>query len=772
MSPSQTRFPGRLCRQLRALRLLALTIIVLGFVTRAYPANDPPVTDQNVDTAITSAVAWLYAQRNAEGHWEEQNNPKDLHWAGSSALAVLALLYAGENPYQDALAESIDWLTAQTLNGTYTHGIRAHVLALVPGDKHKKHLRDDLNWLLDNVWPEASEHPGCYGYEPLTRVEPRGYWDNSNTQYGVLGVWMAAEAGQKVPDAYWDLIGKHWIACQAGDGGWNYRGFANERSTASMTAAGLASLFVVLDQRYAGRNRGAEFTLTAIERGLDWLGHNYSAENTGGDQQYRFYYLYGVERVARASGYKYFRNKDWFREGAAYLLATQQPDGRWRGSGGGMTEVRNTAFALMFLCHGRAPLLLSKLQYDGAWNSHQRDAARLAQYVSQAYERLLNWQIVRLDGPLDDLTEAPVLYLYGESELKLDRDTIEKIRAYCERGGLLFGVAGEDSSDFCRGFESIARQAFPAYPTRRLPSDHPLFSGDVGFEIADPPAFVEVHNGVRTLMLLSTRDVAKSWDRASYTTATRPDVQLAANVYSYATDKSRIRSRLQTSAIVMRDTAVKRTIRIARIRYNGTWDPEPYGWTRLRAYLRNHTATDLDVVEGVALDSASLSDFRVAHITGLTTLRLSPAEMQGLRQFLNGGGTLIADAAGGGEEFYKSLEAVLREVLHQEPESLPPTAFLLTGTGIEDAADLAGMTYRRRAHTAAGGRSYPRLVAFGSRRRFNAICSPLDITAGLLGTEVYDVMGYAPDSALRIMRNLILYADLSSAEKARLHRGD
>lgn len=727
------------------------------------------VTDRNVEDAIQKAVEWIKSQRNEQGHWEPGDNPAERHWGGSTGLAVLSLLYAGEDPREAFMSRSLDWLAAQTLNGTYAIGTRAHALALVPGGKYKSRLESDLKWLLDEVWPATSEHPGCYGYIARNRDRKNGYWDNSASQYGVLGVWMAAEAGLSVPDSYWDIVGQHWLDYQGSDGGWGYRG--KEQPSGSMTAAGLASLFVVLDYRYASRLQEAAGILSAIEAGMSWFGREYTPDNPHGLAQYRYYYLYGVERVGRASGYKYFREKDWFREGAAYLLKNQQKEGNWRDTGAGMDRLRNSAFALMFLCHGRAPLLFNKLRHGADWNDRLRDVAGLNRYVSHTFERLLNWQIVHLAGPLEDLLEAPVLYMYGKSEWPFNDVEVQKLREYCQRGGLIFAVAGEDSAEFRRGFEKLARRAFPEYPLAPVASDHPLLNGEVWFAIEDAPLLLHVDNGVRTLMLLSTADLADSWNRYAVRGRREKDFQLAANVYQYATDKTRVRSRLETPYIPLHEVPIRRTIRVARIRYAGPWDLEPYGWSRLRNYMNNETGTNLLVTSGIALDSGALADFRVAYITGNKAFKLSEPERKGLRHFLTTGGTLLADGAGGARAFIKSLEQELRDVLHEEPRVVPPDSFLLTGAGLPDAVDLAGTQYRRAAHGAGSGRGYPRLRTFGSRRRFSVIYSPLDLTAGLVGTPIYNVAGYAPDSVLRIARNLLLYAELSSAGKARLHRG-
>lgn len=745
-------------------------ICVLGFGPRAQP-QPPEVTHEAVDQAIRRGVEWVWAQRKSAGHWQARDDAGsrgDMHWAGDSALAVLALLYANEDARETRLSQSLDWLAGEQITGTYVYGVRAHVLAIVPGGRFKSELERDLQWLLNANWSADSEHPGAYDYKAIPRESHIGRWDNSVTQYGVLGVWMAAEAGQRVPDTYWDAIGKHWLTYQNGDGGWGYQ--KGHESTGSMTAAGLASLFVVLDQRYLGRTKDAGGVLNAIDAGLNWFGREYTPENPHGDEYWKYYYLYGVERVGRASGYKHFREVDWFREGAAYLLRVQQDSGAWPNTGGGASDLRNTAFALMFLCHGRAPLLFNKLQHGPDWNDKLRDVAGLTRYTGRTFERMLNWQIVNLDGPLEDLLEAPVLYMRGASSWEFSDAEVEKLRAYCQRGGLLFAVAGNDSAEFRRCWEQLARRAFPDLSPRVAASDHPLFSGEIAGRIEQPPLTLEVHNGVRTLMLLCTHDVADAWSRYGARSRGSADFDVGAAVYLYATDKTTFTSRLEAADIVDRGVPVERTVELVRIKYNGPWDVEPYGWTRLRRYLRNETGTNLLVTAGVTFDAEGLGQFRVAHITGTDAFELSPAEVRGLRAFLLGGGTLLADAAAGSPAFTRSLEGYVQEALREPPRVVAPESFLITGEGLAGAADLRGTSYRRAARRASGGREIPLLRTVSVGRRYAVISTPLDVSIGLLGTPAYNVEGYAPESALRIMRNLLLYAGLPSAEKAALQR--
>lgn len=765
-------FLGHSYRRIR-LRMITVTALAAGAFAGYAQTSQPVLTDEVVEDAINRGVRFIKSQRNADGNWEPFKDTKDKHWGGTTGLAVLSLLYANQDPRDDFMQRSLDWLAGQTLNGTYAFGVRAHAFSLLKAGASRYRLQDDLKWLLDNVWSRDSQNPGCYGYEAPEKGAAGGYWDNSASQFGVLGVWMAAETGLEVPDIYWESVGQHWLKYQNRDGGWGY--LERKPSTGSMTAAGLASLFVVLDRRYADRMKDAGGLVSAIDAGLSWLGREFAVDTNPHDEggpRWLYYYLYGVERAGRASGYKFFGQHDWFREGADYLLTAQSDDGKWDTSGGDMDPLRNTAFAVMFLCHGRAPLLFNKLQHDADWNAKLRDVAGLARFASRALERLLNWQIVRLDAPVEDLMEAPILYLCGESKWQFTDAEVQKLREYVQRGGLIFAVAGRDSVEFTNSIRDLAARALPEYPLRPLPDGHPLFSGEANYAIDKPPLILEANNGYRTLLLLSQRDLAAAWNRGVARASTERDLQLGTNVYLYATDKTASRSRLQTPNIPLRSTPTERTVKLACLKYDGKWDVEPYVWTRLRRYMQNETGTLLLVTSGVPLDSDTLGEFRVAHISGPGAFELTPDEVKGLRKFLDNGGTLLADAVNGSREFTATLEKYLGQVTQGQPQPLGTKSFILSGDTLPGGTDLGGTEFRRAVRSTGSGRKYPQLRAYGSQRRLVAIYSPLDLTVSLLGTPVFGLQGYESASALKIMRNLILYGDLTPAEKARLHRGE
>jgi hypothetical protein len=134
-------------------------------------------------------------------------------------------------------------------------------------------------------------------------VRTIGIWDNSNSQYGALGVWAALEAGAEVSNSYWQAVEKHWLGCQLPDGEWAYTGYG-DMGRMSMTVAGITTLLVAEDQLDA---KAVVTTLghapfpPALLHGLNWLETGNNSVTMPGN--WRTYALFGLERAALASGF-------------------------------------------------------------------------------------------------------------------------------------------------------------------------------------------------------------------------------------------------------------------------------------------------------------------------------------------------------------------------------------------------------------------------------------------------------------------------------------
>jgi hypothetical protein len=739
----------------------------LGFAAPVRGIHEPftpPVTAAKIRTAIDDAVLYLRGLQQKDGSITDGGAPAD----GLTALAALTLLAAGADPAaDDGLQKALDYLAKQKPNNTYVRGIRANVweyaLRKLPDEpQYKAMLKEDYEWLLAALgkkegWRYQMESPD---------------WDNSCTQYGVLGIWAAARAGFDPGEKFWATLSKHFRGCQGADGGWSY---TVGGSTPNMATAGLASLFLVFDS-YHGRTpyskdhpRGfttgeAADVLKAIDRGMDWLGKQQGSKEDG-------YYLYGIERTGVASGRKLIGGEDWFARGARAVLQAQQGDGAIHlGSWGG--RAGSTCFCTLFLVYGGAPMAVNKLQFGKGedWNLNPRDVANLSKALWSAYERPIAWQTVSIAAPASEI-EAPILFLSGSEKWDFTEKEMLKLREYVERGGTILAEPSDHSPDFAASMEALLKSMYPpqTYPDVRLealPAEHPVYTV-IKTEWKKRPRLRGASNGSRTFFLLSDEYLSGDWQ------ADREDsdaVKLAMNLLFYATDLGELEGKFAT--ILPNTPAAKEKkgdFTVARVRHAGTeghpqdWEAAARCWTKLEPLAKHVTGHTFKEVQPVVLGKDSLDGVNLLHLTGRTGLKLTEAERAALKKFVQGGGTVLVDAHAGAPAFAaaarKELEAVFGPL---QPLSADPN---LAEGKFEGGADLsAGVGYTLSARKLLRSRGEKpegqKLLVALVKRRPAVIFSEFDLVASGAGIANYHALGYKPESARKILGNLVTYLTL------------
>ncbi|MBI3271002.1 MAG: hypothetical protein HYZ53_18510 [Planctomycetes bacterium] len=69
------------------------------------------------------------------------------------------------------------------------------------------------------------------------------------------------------------------------------------------------------------------------------------------------YHNFGAARMLVLAGVRRAYGSDWFREGAAAVLAAQQEDGSWYAGAAAEADVLETCWQLLFLARSVVPLL-------------------------------------------------------------------------------------------------------------------------------------------------------------------------------------------------------------------------------------------------------------------------------------------------------------------------------------------------------------------------------------------------------------------------------
>ncbi|MEX0745521.1 MAG: DUF4159 domain-containing protein [Phycisphaeraceae bacterium] len=727
------------------------------------------LTDEEVDAAMQRMRAWLYSkQEETTGGWpiNAEHHRPELHERGESAAVVMALLLSGES-VQDQLvfAEGEErqrgWSAlsrpermARALrhlreigfehgfNGTYAIGLRAQAWGQLP-DSYRDLLGRDAEWLL------RAHRNSIFDYGP---TPPTNRVDHSTTQFGILGMWEFAKRGGRVPARFWQDAMQHFVEVQNDDGGWSYD-LRGDNSRGSMTAAGLTVLFIAQQQLHRGEDQPPAELTAAIERGLDWLDRRFSGfRNPNGSHHY--YWLYGVERVALASGVKILNGRDWFETGARDIINNQNANGSIGGDGGSVIE---TSWALAFLARGRVPVWVNKLKIpDKRWNNRPNDIYFLTEYLSELYQRELNWQFVDIGSDPELWLNAPVAYIASDEAITLNAEQKQNLKKYIELGGMLVASPDGGSRRFVDSMLALARDLYPEYEPRQLEADHPI--GNLLYDV--PERSVKqlwgVSNGARELMVISTNDWGRSFQ--SERPSRRDETwQTISNLYAAATNRGNIPNRLVSPFEPRTGTGRQGELSVIQARYDGVWNVEPRAWEAVQNTLFNRSSLDLRVeqqpVEAIAGSRAAL-----VHLAGVNEATFSDEQKQAIRDYVEAGGTVLIENVGGRGDFSLKLERQLRETFGTAAVQVPTWSPLITGEGLRGGSNIRRVVFRPYAILRHWAGSSPRLAAFMVDDRPAVIFSHEDLSLGMLGTRHWNVNGYDTESARKVVVNILLAA--------------
>ena len=581
-------------------------------------------------------------------------------------------------------------------------------------------------------------------------------WDNSNSQYGLLGVWAGAEVGMEVPDSYWKAVEHHWVSSQLRTGEWSYRR-SDQNGYYAMTCAGVASLLVTHDYLDVPMRKGAmgrpPYSIS-LAAGLSWLDQQDNGVNIPNpNTHYLGYDLFGIERVGLASGFKYFGSHDWYRELAARIVPLQFANGAWGHEDHGLDCVVDTAYTLLFLSRGRHPVMMTKLKFDKYWDNRPRDIANLARFAGKELERPLNWQVVGINHDWSDWFDSPVLYIASQQPPQFKEEDYRRLRSFVLAGGLIFTQADGASAAFNAWVPELAKQIAPDYPLKPLPENSPIYS--IQYKLSPQPALLGVSNGARLLLIHCPSDLAIHWqDRATKTY--RWAFELGSNVFLYASGKPELRNRLSSPYLppAPNPPADKRSI--ALLEYAGNSNPEPAAWYRFARFMQWETGIGI-TPQPMPIESLTPNAAPIAALTGTDAIKLSAVQTEALHSYVESGGILLIDSCGGENAFTRSIrdELLPQQFADATEQPLPPDHPLFKGLS-RGQSNASPLRLRPFAIDRLGALAPQiRLLKLG---RGYILFSPLDLTSGLLGTHTWGILGYEPSSAQTFLKNLVQWS--------------
>ncbi len=735
------------------------SLLLLGGLAEAQvkPAlwpNKDSVDSQKVQEAIGKGVDALWKLQTNKGFFQGVTRGAEPYDVGATAQATYALLECGATPRDKRIQSLLKWLVKQEVDQTYDLSFR--ILALtaayrkMPTAQLARQVQKDAHHLYNSI----SKSDYGYAYKATGEVgDPTKTWiagsDASNSQYALLAIWMAVEyCKAEVPEKWWELHMKYWLNLQSASGGWGYTPKRiRPEPYLSMSAAGLASMFVCIDYLYAREQINCRTVEQhpSIQKGLEWMDKNF-ARQVG--KKWPFYTLYGVERVGLASGYKFFGKVDWYKKGTQYLLKTQRDDGIFEPAGGwGSNENTATCYALLFLQRGLHPVLFNKLQYKGNWNNRPRDLAGFTHWMRAQYEDPFPWQIIQIDNPVQQWHDAPILYLAGSTKPEFTDEQLEKIRTYVLQGGTLLTVTECNGPGFKEGIREVYGRLFPQWELSLVQAEDPLRNKP--HQLPPAPELYKISNGIRTLAVHSDFDLSRYWQMRQTATA-RVTFEIGANVAYQLTDRFLLRPRGTThwpDDVELENPDA--TITIGLIRHASNYNAEPLALQRLGRMMGHLHNVQVQVAQPVKIDALADSDLDLAILTGTGQLTLSSQQQQKLKEFTDSGKMLMMTPLGGNEKFSRDASGQLRKIYGAgNVLPLPETSDILSADGrkIETFRLRDGTKVDRSRLDMAIGKNGP-----------TALYTPQDILTALVGYPARRIAGYAPETAFALMRNILMH---------------
>ena len=457
-----------------------------------------------------------------------------------------------------------------------------------------------------------------------------------------------------------------------------------------------------------------------------------------------------------------------------------------------------TSFALLFLAKGRRPVVIAKSQHGprNDWNQHGHDISHLVEFIEKRwrddYPAGLSWHVLNTqEANTQDFAQSPVLWIGGTAGLDLGKEPGRRLREYIDQGGFIFAEATcSEGAAFDKSFRQLVSEIFPEPENQLslLPPEHPAWYAEKTVDPEFQRPLLGVDYGCRTCLIYAPLNKPENkssplpslsclWELAgpSYDEFDEPirkqinaSLAIGANVIAYATNrelkkKDELFARSQPND-VKQDSIGRGQLTIGKLRHGGLCDAAPKALANiLRAAARelgilvDDTPTKLDLID------PGIFKHHMLFMHGRQAFVFDDAQRKNLRDFLERGGTLLADSVCASQPFTDAFRKEFSAGLPDRTiESIPNDDPLFSASAY-GGFDLRQVTLR--APAADGGplssekrKVPPQLEGIRIGDRWAVIFSPFDISCALEKQNSMECTGYDREDAEKIALNILLYS--------------
>lgn len=408
------------------------------------------------------------------------------------------------------------------------------------------------------------------------------------------------------------------------------------------------------------------------------------------------------------------------------------------------------------------------------WKSFPSDGYNLMANSNSRLADGNNYQYATkpLASPGFDPVDIPLLFMAGDYDFTFTPEEVENLRKFLSEGGTILFNAARGRDEFSHAVAREMRKVFPQKRLMKAPQDHPLFNSRYrvqqamtlvnGVQFMQPPEIYTIDIGTRAAAILAPVGMGAAWSGEPYHPQGKHLVgesaqRLGVNIVAYvlgATEYGRFLA--QDFPVYDGRTAEGDVFRFAAVAYSGSWDVNPALQNSVLQSLKENTGVDVDYSPvAIPLDDPQLGEYPLLFMTGHYDFQFTSEEVEGLRQFLQRGGMVVASSAAGLKPFDAAFRRELKKVMPDlDLIKLPPTHPMFVGGW----NPIERIEYTPTALRDDPTLEYPEFLGLFIEGRLAVLYSPFDLMSGVNHESNAYAKGITADDATRVVVNIITYA--------------
>ncbi len=424
------------------------------------------------------------------------------------------------------------------------------------------------------------------------------------------------------------------------------------------------------------------------------------------------------------------------------------------------------------------PVMFTKIRSDRGtidWAARPNDLNNLLKALKEMINAHFSMDVKSFGEISEDPERNPILYRTGHFHFFLNDGERQKLRRYLLNGGMIIFNPGMGSKPFYDSARRELAAVFPEIPIQRLASDHPIFHSyydldqiqyrrgvrEAGYHGTEP--WLEgVTINCRTVAVVSRWGMDIGWDAVDDDTLLGFTIEsaqkLGVNLLAYAAaQRAWVKNLAQSLEFVDRDASRVGKFTIGQVIYDGEWKTRQTGLSVLLQQFNRKTEIPVQFArQELRLSDRAIFDVPVLYLTGHEDFRLSAAEAGNLRQFLQNGGLLFAEACCGRRAFDQAFRRELARVLGDIPLSPVPAGHTLFQ--LPNRIPAVGLTPALAAQRGGKSAAAPLLLAAEINGHYGVIYSPYGLAGGWeLSPNPY-AFGCDAPSSLALGENILFHA--------------